>query len=438
MTKQWMGLRNLAWAALGVLLALSVAGSAQAGKLRVLYSFCSLKNCADGRLPGAGLVADAAGNLYGTTTAGGSTGFGTVFELVRTTHGGFRFKTLYSFCSENCYDGSNENPLGHLIVDIHGNLYGMTSQSVFQLSPGGRKGHAWTETLLSKVCPQFFDCTAGGLTYAGAASGAPYDGASALYGVTDGGGGYNSGSVFSLTPKSGKWTTKEIYTFCSRNPPCLDGAQPMSGLLLDQNGNLFGATRAGGGNNYANNTFGSGVVFELSPNGDSWTETVLHSFCSDAHRCRDGGGPYGHLTWDADGNLLGTALFGGGTRCPSVSGCGVLFKLVPNGEASEETVLYPFCGKHDCVDGREPWGRIVLNAEGQMFGVTEYGGVGGGVVFKFDGASLKVLHTFCAPGDCADGESPTDGPLMDTSGNIFGTTLVGGAFHYGTVFMLRP
>ena len=144
----------------------------------------------------------------------------------------------------------------------------------------------------------------------------------------------------------------------------------------------------------------------------------------------DGGGPYGSLVMDSKGNLYGTTV-GGGTRIPPV---GTVFKLSPGGT---ETVLYSF-GASSATDGYEPRGALILDAEGNLYGTTELGGAnGGGTVFKLSPSGTEtILYNFCAEPSCADGNSPLGSLIMDKRGNLYGTTYNGGAHDQGTVFKL--
>jgi uncharacterized repeat protein (TIGR03803 family) len=423
----------------------ALGGAAQA-KFKVLHSFCALgehHSCNDGSNPQSGLVMDAAGNLFGTTAQGGKD-YGTAFELERKPKGGFNFKTIYRFCSF-----CGHSPNGPLIVDTAGNLYGTAGSLVFELSPVvGQK--QWSEKVLYRFCSQQ-NCTDGnapfgGLTYAGASSGSPYDGVSPIYGATIAGGANNAGTVFDLTNNSGIWTEAVLYSFCAvGGDQCLDGSDPAGGVILDQAGNLYGTTDTGGGHNDGGISGGAGTVFELSPSGQSWIETVLYAFCS-TDQCTDGAFPTGNLTMDVAGNLLGITG-AGGQRCkPDPAGCGVVFKLLPNGASSEETVLYAFCQKSDCRDGREPLGGVVLDESGDLFGTTSLGGgndidrdgLGGGIAYELSGSSFKVLHAFCTLANCADGEYPERGSLVsDGQGHFLGTVGLGGQFGEGAVFELR-
>ena len=254
---------------------------------KVLHSFND--NGQDGGTPEAGLIFDAAGNLYGTTLGGGTYGGGTVFELTPTAGGGWTEKVLYSFCSQpNCTDGAG--PLAGLILDAAGNLYGTTSQggdyqcpsgtytycgTVFELKPIA--GGGWTEQVLHS-----FDGSGTDGTYPSA--GLIFDAAGNLYGTTQVGGYYGGGTVFELTPTAGgAWTENVLFSFDGTG-----GAVPFAGLIFDGAGNLYGTTYEGG-------TYSNGTVFELTPTaGGGWTEQVLHGFGNGT----DGYYPHAGLIFD--------------------------------------------------------------------------------------------------------------------------------------------
>jgi uncharacterized repeat protein (TIGR03803 family) len=302
----------------------------------VLYSFCSLANCADGNGPAAGLIEDASGNLYGTTESGGANTFGTVFKLAQSG-GGYTETVLYSFCSEaSCADGMD--PEAGLIEDASGNLYGTTygggtasniGGTVFKLVPGGGYAHS----VLYSFCSQT-NCADGMEPMAGLIE----DASGNLYGTTYvGGTGTNGGTVFKLVPSGAGYAHSVLYSFCSQTN-CTDGQNPWAGLTQDASGDLYGTTFGGGANN-------GGTVFKLTPNGGgSYTESVLYSFCS-LPGCADGGNPTAGLIEDASGNLYGTTYDGG-----IILG-GNLFILAPSGGGSyAESSLYSFCSLTNCTE----------------------------------------------------------------------------------------
>jgi len=399
-----------------------VANSAQ-GTARYeygnLYSFCTVisgQNCADGYLPGAGVIQDAAGNLYGTTAYGGTNNAGTVFKLDSTG----QESVLYSFCSAaNCADGSY--PKTGLIRDAAGILYGTTSQNgannkglVFKLDSTGKES----------VLYSFYS---GGPPYVDGqypASGLIQDAADNLYGTTAEGGANNGGTVFKLD-STGAETV--LYSFCSATN-CGNGSNPRASLIQDAAGNLYGTTVLGGANN-------NGIVFKLDTAG---RETVLYSFCSAAN-CADGSYPETGLIQDSAGNLYGTTNVGGANNTAQ-GGAGVVFKLDNTGH---ETVLYSFCavGGNNCTDGAYPQAGLLQDAAGTLYGTTYSGGANGaaGVVFEVDtSGNYTVLYSFCAVSGCTDGQFPLSGLIQDAAGNLYGTTTSGGATGNGTVFQLAP
>src|SRR5262249_25526479 len=214
----------------------------------------------------------------------------------------------------------------------------------------------WTAKVLYQFCPgNGTSCPDGqlpatALTYQGQANGAPYDGVSPLYGTTEIGGSQKGGVVFKLTPDGeGGWQESVVYNFCIQSS-CADGALPAGDPIMDSDGNLFGTTTSGGPGQ-------SGTVYELSgaARGRDVTETVLYGFC--AHTpCVDGQQPYGGVTMDGQGNLYGTTLVGGARSE------GVVYKVVPNGTASQFAVLHSFCSVGNfCRDGIQPNGDLALD-----------------------------------------------------------------------------
>ena len=429
---------------------IALPSSAAASQFKVIYSFCQKANCADGEAPYAGLVRDMSGNLYGTTDAGGAANSGTVFELTRDAKDSkWTHRVLHSFCKKpSCKDTFAS--LAPLVIDVAGNLYGMTiagqnSDSpgiIFKLSPNADRSN-WKLTILHHFCTKT-GCTDGlvgytGLSYAGAATGAPYDGTSPLYSVSTLGGVNYGGLVYELKPEpdKGKWSYKVIHSFCT-NGNCSDGDGPYGSLIVDAAGNLYGTTWAGGGS-------GGGTVFKLAPNAHKtkWTESVLYSFCA-LENCTDGELPYSTVLMDASGSLFGTAAYGGAS-CGNADGCGVAFKLVKSGGAWRQSVLYQFCSKTNCTDGNEPASSTLMDTTGNLFGTTIYGGgnnidksgQGGGTVYRLN-TTLSVLHSFCAETNCADGEYPSGDLISDDLGSIFGTTQLGGAHDAGTVYEITP
>jgi uncharacterized repeat protein (TIGR03803 family) len=262
-----------------------------------------------------------------------------------------------------------------------------------------------------------------------------FDQAGNLYGTTFVGGwpAKNDGTVFKLTPsQDGSWTESVLYRFCSRRD-CRDGARPYAGLIFDQAGNLYGTTAFGG------DIDDHGVVFKLTPNPDgTWTERVLHRFCS-LRNCADGYTPYGGLIFDQTGNLYGTTGGGGAHNG------GTVFKLAENHDGSwSQSVLFSFCSLTNCADGGGPEASLIFDQVGNLYGTTNGGGPrNGGTVFKLtpnqDGSwTEKVLHDFCTFPCHDDGQSPHAAVILDGAGNLYGTTFEGGAHEAGVVFQLTP
>jgi uncharacterized repeat protein (TIGR03803 family) len=367
------------------------------GNETVLYSFTG---GSDGANPYAGLMRDSAGNLYGTTAVGGSASAGVVFKL--DTAG--NETVLYSFTGGS--DGGY--PLAGLIRDSAGNLYGTTVAGglagggvVYKLDPTGH------ETVLYSFT--------GGADGGNPNAGVIFDSAGNLYGTTAGGGdlspcyGVGCGVVFKLNP-SGLETV--LYTFTGG----ADGSRPSAGVIFDSAGNLYGTTAGGG-------TAGVGAVFKLDVIGH---ETVLCSFPGS-----DGAAPWASVIQDSAGNLYGTTTGGGS------AGAGVVYKLDATGH---ETILYNFTGG---ADGANPSAGVIMDSAGNLYGTTNGGGAtGAGVVYKVDPAGHEtVLYSFtgiCCGSPTTDGVDPNGGVIMDSAGNLYGTTYWGGAAGWGTVYKLDP
>ncbi|HXM20108.1 MAG TPA: choice-of-anchor tandem repeat GloVer-containing protein [Terriglobales bacterium] len=233
------------------------------------------------------------------------------------------------------------------------------------------------------------------------------DAAGNLYGTTVYGGDSGNGTVFKLDT-TGKETVLHSFTGNS------DGGLPLAGLIRDNFDNFYGTTGPGFTN--------SGVVFKMDGPGN---ETVLHTF-NDYKR---GAGLTGVLVRDRVGNLYGATEYGGNLRPCLLSGCGLVFKLDARGN---ETVLYRFKGK---ADGKSPFGSLVRDSAGNLYGTTMKGGAAdAGVVFKVDAAGKEtVLYSFKGT---SDGKTPMAGLIRDAAGNLYGTTEYGGASGAGVVFKL--
>jgi uncharacterized repeat protein (TIGR03803 family) len=304
----------------------------------------------DGATPYAGLVLDAAGSLYGTTSLGGADGSGTVFKLAPNPDGTWTESVLYSFtCCDALY------PYSGLVFDTAGNLYGRTdgggtynSGVVFELKPNG--DGTWTKSVLDNLHGNPEQGVPG--------NGLIFDAAGNLLGATYDGGTDTFGTVFKLAPNpDGTWTESVLYSFTGG----VDGGFPYTDLVFDAAGNLYGTTESGG-------VSGQGTFFKLAPNPDgTWTESVLYSFTGGA----DGGFPHYGLVFDAAGNLYGTTSFGGAYNY------GVVFKLAPTSSGWKETVLHTFSGY-----GKQPFAPLIFDSAGNLYGTTSSGNTNYGLIFK--------------------------------------------------------
>ena len=348
-------------------------------------------------MPTAALIQDLAGNLYGTTSSGGSAGLGVVFKLNTTN----TETVLHAFTGP---DGAI--PHGNLVLDGSGNLYGTTFSggvsglgTVFKIDTSG------TETVLHS----FAGSPDGARPYAGLVM----DGLGNLYGTTENGGASGFGTVFKVDITGAETV---LHSFAGGSS---DGTDPTARVVLDAHGNLYGTTFMGGSS-------GKGTVFKLDRTN---TETVLYNFTGGA----DGGNPFGGLTL-ANGTLYGTTE-NGGSKSPHQYGCckGVLFALSGNFISVSEKVLYTFTGRKD---GGTPVADLVLY-NGALYGTTLSGGPGHrGTAFSVTIASgqEQVLHGFTGK---SDGATPHAGLLINAAGVIYGTTEKGGRFKQGTVFQYK-
>jgi len=332
------------------------------------------------------LAQGADGNLYGTTQWGGlyihekgviDPGDGTVFAM--TPEG--ELKTLYEFCSQInsngvCTDGQTPNSL---VLAGNGNFYGTT----FAGGTGGNIG--------------------------------------AILQV---------GTIFEITPEG---TLTTLHNFCTQYSGglCLDGSNPVAGLVQGVNGNFYGTTQGGGTS--VGLPAGGGTVFEMTA---GCKLTTLYNFCSQTN-CTDGAVPSASLLLDSDGNFYGTTANGGANSNPQrcVSGCGTIFKMTPAGEV---TTLYNFCSKAKCVDGWEPAAALIVGPDGALYGTVAAGGdsdTEGGIVFRFTlGGKFSIVYAFCSLTNCVDGITPEVGLTLGTDGNFYGTTRGGGAYGFGSVY----
>ena len=408
---------------------------AVAQQLKVLHNF---GQGVDGAQPQAPLLRDAAGNLYGTTSLGGTHGGGIAFELSRSgANGAWTETILYNFKS-NILDAAY--PSGGLVFDAMGNLYGTTSAggaggfgTVFELTPTIAGG--WEEHIIYGFH---------GDTEGNSPSGSlVFDAAGNLYGTTVTGGSSGSGTIFELSPRAGDgWAETTIYNF---GTGLKSGGYPQSGVILDSAGNLYGTTEQGG----AGIDGGDGAVFELGHSSEGWGEELLIGF-GDSYQGDGpnpaGSNPSGALIFDAFGNLYGATILGGRGPCNPGLGCGTVFELArePDGTWSE-TVLYAFDGK----DGSGPSGSLTLDPAGNLYGATYANGSTSGccgTVFRLSPATggrwtETILGDFYKNG--RGPLFPNGGLIFDGSGNLYGTSLEGGIYggsypYGGTVFEITP
>jgi len=428
---------------------------------KVLHDFAGT----DGGSPVGNLISDSAGNLYGAAGQGGEQNTsgcnpdypveshcGTVFQITKS-QSGWTTNVLHEFTGGS--DGGN--PGAGLVFDSAGNLYGTTQFGgdcayaygcgvVYELSP--TTGGEWTESVLYS-----FQCGNDGCS---PESQLVFDSSGNLYGTTLGGGngscglGVPCGVVFELSPSAGgTWTETVLYDFQGFS----DGESPTGPLVFDSKGNLYGTTAFGGSADdlCGYPFYGCGTVFELSPNSSGgWNKSTIYTFNAGIGGAFAAGG----VIVDGAGTLYGAATAGGVRQfCGySVTGCGVIFALKQNSNGIwSESVLLTF--QPGGAGGQLPHGGLTLDAAGNLYGTAYMGatsksGKGAGVVFELSPGSNKtwhetVLYTF--PGSGTKGSDPVSSPILDSAGNLFGTTSFGGTLTYtycdgtcGVVYELTP
>jgi len=318
---------------------------------------------------------------------------------------------LQAFTTRASFNGTGgANPYAGLVQATNGDLYGTTEAggangygTVFKITPSG------TLTTLYSFCSQS-GCPDGSYPGGGLVQATNRD----LYGTTYSGGANGGGTIFKITP-SGTLTT--LYSFCSKSA-CTDGQYTYAGLVQAANGDLYGTTAEGGANCFPYACLGT--VFKITTGG---TLTTLYSFCSQSG-CADGYEPFAGLVQAANGDLYGTTYFGG------ASGAGTVFKITPSGTL---TTLYSFS------DG-QTYAGLVQAADGDLYGTTYSGGAnGGGTIFKITpSGTLTTLYSFCSQSGCTDGEHSRAGLVQATDGDLYGTTVNGGANGDGTIFKITP
>ena len=246
------------------------------------------------------------------------------------------------------------------------------------------------------------------------------DGAGNLYGTSVQGGTHGSGTVFQLAPSGSGWTHTVLYNFTGG----ADGGEPYKGVTLDAQGNLVGTAVTGGSGSCEG---GCGVVFKLTNSGGVWTQSVIHAFTGG----NDGSGPGSPVAFDKRGNIYGTTPTGG------AKGFGVVYEIKPGANGSWNlSVIHAFTGGVDGLGGSAS--RLLLDATGNVYGVNTVGGTKGfGNVYKLTHSGGKwQLTTLYSFQDQPDGASPYGGLIFDKSGNLYGTTYYAGANDLGTVYKL--
>jgi len=394
-----------------VLLAVAImaAPAAPAQTLSILHTFTG----ADGSAPLAGPTLDRTGSLYGTTLSQGG-GFGTVFKL---THAGTSWvmNTLHTF--QGGSDGAG--PAAGVVFGPDGALYGTTTGidggsdygTVFMLRPPANAPHSiifpWTETVLYR--------------FTGGADGANpgygnliFDAAGNIYGTTVRGGDNGLGTVYELTPSNGSWTETVLYSFSMSDN---GGYYPYGAVVLDSSGNLYGTTYLGG-------ITGLGSLFELTPSGSSWTETLLHSFGTG-----DGYNPYGGLIIDQQDNLYGTTASGPGNQTG-----GTAYELQPAGTNWTYTILAALPAQLGMIG---PLDALTMDAAGNLYGTSNEGLSTYGGVFKLTPSGGSWIYTDLHDFMDGDGAYPYGSVAVDAHGNIYGTTYSSSPGD-GEVWMITP
>ncbi|HEY1680746.1 MAG TPA: choice-of-anchor tandem repeat GloVer-containing protein [Candidatus Tumulicola sp.] len=327
--------------------------------VHTVYAF---RGMPDGAAPEAGLVQDSSGVLYGTTTYGGAVcpaGCGTVFDLI-PNGSTYTEKVLYAF--QGGQDGAY--PIGGLLIDKSGALYGTTFQGggaaacsggcgiVFKLV---RSGKTYKETVAHRF--------KGGQDGANPVGTLIADSAGTVYGTAKSGGNSSAcsggcGVVYKLKRSGATYVESVVHSFAGGYS---DGATPRSALLAGKHGTLYGTTL------YAGSGANAGVVFELTPSGKEYSEKVIFKFSGG----KTGAQPHDEngLIADTKGNIYGTASAGG-----TAKSFGVVFKLTPSGSQYSETVLHEFQGP--AKDGESPWAGVIIGSDKNLWGVTPYGGSG--------------------------------------------------------------
>jgi len=398
------------------LLLIFAAAPAEAQTFTVLHTFTGAQ---DGANPYNGLVMDRAGNLYGTAKFGGNNGFGVVFKLSRGGSG-WIFTPLHDFAGA---EGSSPTTV---TIGPDGNLYGTTEFGgaggscqglgcgvVFKLSPLPTRCAGFLCPWSVTVLHRFTGGADGGRPF----SGVIFDQQGNIYGTTSQGGQFagqcagNGCGVVYELSLSGGTWTESVIHTFSGGA---DGLSPYAGLIFDSTGKLYGTTPYGGSLN-------AGTVLVLTPSGSGWTHSILYNFQAGA----DGTYPYGGLTFDHAGNLYGTTDIGGDINCA----CGTIYQLSPSSGGWTHAVLYAFTNTNG---DRYPQASLFIDASGNLYGTTPGGADTPpyGNIFKLAASNgnwtYNSLYEFT---DGADGGHSYSTVLMDANGNLYGTASDGGSSH---------
>jgi len=410
---------------------LTTASVAATQTLTVLHSF---RDGNDGAEPGAGMTMDRGGNLYGSTQYGGDqscfgggegnpNGCGVLFQM-KKTKSGWLFNTIYVF--PGSLWGYVFVASGGLAIGPNGSLYGITNG-------GGDYDDGTVFNLLpSPAAPRTALVSWNYNTvnqFTGNDGAAPtrldplqFDPAGNIYGAATYGGPANDGVVYEMTPSEGGWTENVLYSFTGGS----DGYH-IRGVSLDENGNIYGVAAYGGGNQDCGFDYGCGTIYELTHSQSGWTETTLHTF----QQGLEGGWP-GPLIRDKAGNLYGMT-YGYG---PDNSG-GTVWELSPSSGGWAFGVIHAF--PTHTVEDYGPY-PLAMDAAGNLYGISGLGGQENeGFVFKLTpsngGWTYTELYDFVGH---LDGCWPQGAPLLDGEGNIYGLTRFCGQYGWGTIWELTP
>lgn len=388
---------------------LTLSASAFGQTEEILYAFTGIT----GFQPVGNLIFDSAGNLYGTTTAGGSDngeGHGLVYELSPAVGGGWTQTILYTFTGGS--DGSE--PLAGLVFDPAGNLYGTTAWGgfygygvVFELSPAS--GGGWTEHVLYT-----FSNSTNGANPTGALV---FDTTGNLYGTCVFGGAHDLGVVYELSPTAGGGWTETVLLSGSQT----HGGNLNGGVAFDSDGNLYVTAGTDG-------PYNAGAIYRLRYTAAIWKAAVVYTFQNGA----DGSSPVG-LTYRTPNRFFGITNGGG------AFGYGTAYELTPGADGTwSKSILHNFGGFPN--DGLPPTFSLTIGPSGRLYGANGAGGsLGRGTAFelaKIDGTwTERILHNFT---NGADAGNPDGGIVLDSTGNLYGVGYNGGESESGAVYQIKP